>query len=56
MRIGIMGEVSGDVVIVDVELIARKQHQRAEVRRPPDSVILEIVDKCGGLPCSRRRR
>ena len=43
MRIRIVSEVSGDVVVVDVELIARKQHQRAEIRRPPDSVILEVV-------------
>src|ERR1700733_1861102 len=26
-----------------MEPIARKQHQRAHIRRPPDSVILEVV-------------
>ncbi len=43
MCIGIVGEVAGDVVIVDMEFIGGKQYERCEIRRPPDSVFPRIV-------------
>jgi hypothetical protein len=44
MGIGVMRQVSSDVVIIDAELVVREQHQRTEVGRPQDSVFLQVVE------------
>jgi hypothetical protein len=38
-----VGKVSGDVVIIDVKLVARQQYQWAKIGRPPDLVFLEVI-------------
>src|SRR5882672_5861421 len=39
-----MRQVSGNVVVVDMELVVREQHERTEVGRPPDPVSLQVVE------------
>src|SRR5260370_2980434 len=43
MSIRLIGKVSGDVVIVEVELVNGKQDKRTEVCRPTDSIRRQIV-------------
>src|SRR6267143_850091 len=38
MSIGLVGKISGDVVIANVKLVPREQDERREIRRPPHSV------------------
>src|SRR5882757_4329101 len=44
MGVGVVRQVSGDVVVVNMELVVREQQQRTEVRGPPDPVFLQVVE------------
>src|SRR5260370_23260261 len=44
VSVRIVGEVSGDVVVVDVELVVGEQDQRREIGRPPDSALLQVIE------------
>src|SRR5262252_228002 len=39
----VMSEVSGDIVLVDMESVPRKQHQGSEIRGPPKLTAPEVV-------------
>src|SRR5713101_2337387 len=39
-----MGEISGDVIVVNMKLVAGEQHERRKIGRPPNPALLQVIE------------